>query len=268
MAFDWSGLSEPAPGTLVAAREVAHYAAQWPSRAARANLAPTVDDSHSALAWDSGLGALVSAPLPRKTRVALQLATLELIVIHDGKVELHPLEGSTPRSVDDWLDLKLAALGLKAASRVKLPYEVPPRPLANEPGLAALAHWFAAASEVLEEVRMRHVEAWPGPVLCWPHHFDIALLLPVSRGSGGPARSIGVGVSPGDGYYPQPYAYVSPYPAPSKPKLPALPPGGHWHTEGFFGAVATAEALLAERDPRAALLAVIDAAFEAGRGWL
>jgi hypothetical protein len=268
MAFDWSGLRDPAPGTLVAAREVAHCAAQWPSKAARANLAPAVDDSHSALAWDAGLGGLVSAPLPGKARVGLQVAMLELFVIHDGRVELHALEGSTPRSVDDWLDLKLEALGLRAASRVKLPYEIPPRTLANEPGLAALARWFAAAAEVLEEVRARHSMQFPSPVLCWPHHFDVAVLLPLGRGRGGPARSIGVGISPGDGYYAQPYAYVSPYPAPTKPELPALPPGGRWHTEGFFGAVATAEALLAGRDPRAALLAVIDAAFEAERGWL
>jgi len=264
MAFDWSVLREPAPGTLVAAREVAHCAAQWATKAARANLAPVPDDSHSALVWDAGLGALVSAPLPKGARVGVQLATLELIVLHDGKPELLPLEGCTPRTVDDWLDLKLKAQGLKAASGVKLPYEIAPRPLANEPGLAALARWFAAASEVLEEVRARQARLWPGPVLCWPHHFDIALAVPL----GGPERSIGIGVSPGDGYYAQPYAYVSPYPAPKDPQLPALPPGGRWHTKDFFGAVATAEALLARRDPRAALLEVIEAAFDASKKWL
>ncbi|MGH8738663.1 MAG: hypothetical protein ACREVC_15000 [Burkholderiales bacterium] len=268
MTFDWSGLREPAPGTLVAARGVAHWALQWASKAARANLAPAPDDSHSALAWEAGLEALVSAPLAKGARVGLQLATLGLIVTHEGKAELLKLEGCTPRTVDDWLDLKLKAQGLKAASAARLPYAVAPRELKNDPGLAALARWFAAAAEVLEEVRARRSDLRPSAVVCWPHHFDIALVLPLSPRAGDSARSVGVGVSPGDEYYPQPYAYVSPSPAPKARQLPALPPGGHWHTKDFFGAVATAEALLRERDPRAALLAVIEAAFEAERRWL
>src|SRR5512146_1119691 len=120
MAFDWSGLREPAPGSLVAAREVAHCAVQWASRAARANLAPAPDDSHSALAWDAGLGALLSAPMAaRRVRVGVHVASLELFVAHDGKAELHPLQGSAPRAVDDWLDLKLEALGRKGVSSVR-----------------------------------------------------------------------------------------------------------------------------------------------------
>jgi hypothetical protein len=264
MAFDWSGLREPAPGSLVAAREVAHCAVQWATRAARANLAPAGDDSHSALVWDAGLGALLSPPMAKRVRVGVHVAALELFVAHDGKAELHPLQGSTPRAVDDWLDLKLNTLGLKGVSSVRLPYEVPPRALEYVAGLAALARWFAAAEEVLEEVRARHAALRPGPVRCWPHHFDIALLVPLR----GPERSIGIGVSPGDGYYAQPYAYLSPYPAPKDPALPELPPGGRWHTKDFFGAVATAEVLLAQRDPRAALLAVIEAAFDASSKWL
>ena len=263
MAFDWSGLREPAPNSLTAAREVAHCALQWATKAARANLPPVPDDSHSALTWDAGLGALMSAPFSKGVRVGVQLGTLELIVLHDGKAELHPLAGSTPRTVDDWLDLKLKSLGLRGASAGRLPYEVPPRPLENVAGLAALARWFAAAAEVLEEVRARHSALRPSPVVCWPHHFDIALVVPL-----GTTRSIGIGISPGDQYYAQPYAYISPTPVPTNPKLPELPPGGHWHTQDFFGAVATAEALLAERDPRAALLAVIETAFAASRKWL
>ena len=206
----------------------------------------------------------MSAPMAKRVRVGVHVAALELFVAHDGKAELHPLQGSTPRAVDDWLDFKLKTLGLKGMSSVRLPYEVPARALENVAGLAGLARWFAAAAEVLEEVRARHAGMRPGPVVCWPHHFDIALVLPLGRHE----RSVGIGVSPGDGYYPQPYAYVSPYPAPKNPRPPALPPGGHWHTKDFFGAVATAEALLAQRDPRAALLEVIDAAFDASRSWL
>ena len=274
MTTDWSGLRQPAPGELGAAREVTHWAVQWPTRAARANLAPAPDDSHSALTWDAGLGALVSAPLPAGSkagaRVGLQLALLQLIVTHGGGTELLKLEGCTPRTVDDWLDLKLEGLGLKPASGVKLPYEVAPRPLQSEPGLATLARWFGAAADVLQEARAKHARFRPGasPVRLWPHHFDLALLVLLDPGPAATARSIGIGVSLGDGHYPQPYAYVSPYPAPRNPRPAALPPGGHWHTKDFFAAVATADELLAQPDPRAALINVIDAGFEAARRWL
>ena len=274
MGFDWSSLRAPPPTTLVEAREVAHCALQWAARAARANLRPAPDDSHSALSWDAGLGALMSAPLAAKakadTRVGLQLASLELLVSHGGKAERLALDGCTAGTVNDWLDLKLAAQGLKAASQVALPYKVASQTLRHVPELEALARWFGAADDVLEEVRGKtaKIRPGPGPVRCWPHHFDIALLVSFDVGGGESARSIGVGVSPGDEHYAQPYAYVSPYPAPKNPQPPELPPGGHWHTKDFFAAVATAEALLAQPDPRAALVAVIDAAFEAGKGWL
>ena len=88
----------------------------------------------------------------------------------------------------------------------------------------------------------------------------IAALLALEKGPAEKARSIGIGVSPGDGYYAQPYLYVSPYPRPDTDNLPALPPGGRWHTKDFFGAVATGIDLLALADPRAGFVAIADAA--------
>jgi len=270
MAFDWSGLREPAPGTLVAARETAHYAAQWVAKAARANLRAAPDDSHTALAWDARLQALSSARFADGTKIGLRLAQLELAVLYGGVGEGLALDGRAAGEVDAWLDAQLAARSLKPASRVALPYAIPERPLRKLPGLGALARWYAAAAEALEAVRVKHGALRPGPspVRCWPHHFDIAVLVRLEEGEAESARAIGIGVSPGDAYYAQPYAYISPYPAPKDARLPALPPGGHWHTQDFFAAVASADALLAQGDPRAALDAVIDAAFATERRWL
>jgi hypothetical protein len=58
------------------------------------------------------------------------------------------------------------------------------------------------------------------------------------------ARSIGVGFSPGDGSYDQPYFYVTPWPYPDTEDLPSLTAGAHWHREGWTGAVLTAERLI------------------------
>ena len=270
MTFDWKNLREPAPSSLTGARQIAHYAAQWVAQAAWANLRAAPDDSHSALTWDAPLRALVSAPFPGGITVGLQLESLELLVIRDAKPDRLALHGLASSMADDWLASKLTAHGYKAHSKVKLPYAVPAHPLSREPGLAGLSRWYGAAADVLEAVRDKYgnIKPGPGPVRCWPHHFDIALLVQLEEGAGDAARSIGVGFSPGDEYYHEPYLYVSPYPGPKNPTLPALPPGGHWHTKDFFGAVATAQEFLALPDPHAAIMVVIDAAFGAERRWL
>jgi hypothetical protein len=266
MAADWSRLREPAPAKLVAARELAHYALYRVAQAAQANVPARPDDSHTALSWDEGLHALASQPFPGGAKAGLSFAPLELIFVHDKKARL-PLSGVSAAAADEWLDLALAKAGFKPASSVKLPYEITAKPF-NEKDhaqeLATLGRWFAAAADALAEARGRYAAFKPGAALCWPHHFDLATL--VSFDATG-AKSIGIGVSPGDHYYPQPYLYVSTYPAPKDPKPEPLP-CGHWHTQDFFGAVATADELLAQPDPRAALLAAIDAAFQQGRRWL
>ena len=252
MTFDWSKLREPTPRKLGAAREAAHTAAQWLTKAARANLPPKDDDSHSALLWDAERAALVTQPFEHGVRVGLDVASLELMFLQGGRQE----RGAT----GNWLDAKLKAAGLQPASPVKLPYDVPENSLKKEPGLATLALWFAAGADVLEEVRTRHARLNPSPSWLWPHHFDMATLLTLAA-----EKSVGVGISMGDAYYAQPYAYISPYPAPQDAAPPALPAGGHWHTREFFGAVATADELLAQPDPRASLLTVIEAAIAALR---
>jgi hypothetical protein len=270
MTPDWKTLHAPPPASLVNARQIAHYAAQWVARAACANVPAAPDDSHSALAWDAPLGALTTAAFPGGIRAGLQLDSLELLVIQDARPDRLALQGLAPGAVDEWLAGRLTARGCKTHVNVKMPYAVPSRPLSREPGLAALSRWFGAAADVLAAVRGKYesIRPGPGPIRCWPHHFDIALLVQLDEGSGEAARSIGIGFSPGDEYYEEPYFYVSPYPAPKDPALPALPRGGHWHTKDFFGAVAIGRECLASPDPRAAVMAIIDAAFEAGQGWL
>lgn len=64
--------------------------------------------------------------------------------------------------------------------------------------------------------------------------------------------------SPGDGSYDQPYFYVTPWPYPSTDALPLLPAGVHWHTEGWTGAVLTAEQVISRPADRQRVL-VLDA---------
>lgn len=268
MPFAWPMLRNPEPTALAAARSLAHRAAQWPSRAARANLPAVPDDSHSALSWDADRAALLSQPLKKGLRAGLRVGIHELIVVKGAKVESFALTGTSDTEAGRWLDAKLAEEGLEPASGAKLPYDLPAtlfgRPADEAPRLAALAGWFAAGAEVLEQLRRKHAKFKPGPspVRCWPHHFDIAILVGLEEGDPEHAKSIGIGLSPGDDTYAQPYVYVSPYPVPDTENLPPLPPGGRWHTRGFFGAVATGTDILALANPKKGLVAIVDAAFD------
>ena len=283
LQFDWSTLGSESPAALVDARILAHHAIQWVTRAARANLEARPDDGHTCLEWNVAEGALLSQALPAQgggVRVALRLADLHLLIFRGAAVsDRFGLDAGTDSAAGSWIDARLREAGLKPASSVALPYAVPHHSVASgacydakdkSGALQELSRWYGAAAEVLEAVRARNSNLRPGPspVRCWPHHFDIATLVLLGSGNPESARSIGVGLSPGDESYPQPYVYVSPWPRFDGAGLPDLPPPGHWHTRGFFGAVATAEEILslAERGP--GVTAFIDKAFEIGRARL
>ena len=117
----------------------------------------------------------------------------------------------------------------------------------------------------MDEVRAGCTDAHAGAVRCWPHHFDIATLLNFEPAEDGTARSIGIGLSPGDHHYHQPYVYVSPWPHLKAAGLPLLPPPGHWHTQEFVAAVMTGDQILALDDRRAGTLAFVRAAYDIGR---
>jgi hypothetical protein len=206
------------------------------------------------------------------------MARLELIVTSgDSMLDAFQFDGRTDVAAGVWIDSKLHALGLKPAGRAKLPHTLPDHPTGGRPyelgklgrELGELSRWFGGPAEALEEfaAKLAGLRPGPGPLLCWPHHFDMATLVRLDAGGGESARSVGVGVSPGDEFYAQPYVYVSPWPH-FEGSLPDLPPPGHWHTEGFFGAVATGEEILAMKDRGRALLAFITGAFEIGRARL
>lgn len=95
-----------------------------------------------------------------------------------------------------------------------------------------LAKYYSISSQSLQNISMTNANS--SPVHIWPHHFDMAVLLSFPLD-----KSIGVGFSPGDKSYNQPYWYVSPWPYPTftPPHLEI----GFWHTHEWTGAVLTAE---------------------------
>ena len=168
----------------------------------------------------------------------------------------HALAGSTIGQALAWLGEQIAG----SSDALTLPvHDMPSHPVAegasfSDAGASAraeLAAWFANGAAAIREAVAEEPRA--SVVRCWPHHFDIGSLIVLDLADDPEdARSIGLGFSPGDGSYDQPYFYVTPWPYPPEADLPELRRGGTWHTAGWTGVVLTAETLLRERADRRA----------------
>jgi len=260
----WKNLGAITPTSLVEARFQLHYAAQVVSGVGRSWIPREADDSHTSLVWLESFQALAGAGLEGKTplRVALEVATMRLLLLDadSGELGSFALAGRTLAEAYAWVGGEITARrGDDPGEFAPLHYELPEHPLAagtpfdanQTMGTAELTRWFSNAHHVLSAVSR---EQGASPVRCWPHHFDIAVLIGLGGG-----RSIGVGLSPGDSAYPEPYWYVGPWPHPKPEKWPELP-AGKWHTAGFTAAVLTGTELVAHARQEGILGQFLDAA--------
>jgi hypothetical protein len=251
----WRTLGEVAPTALVASRETLHHAAQLLALAGASFVDAERDDSHTSMTWMETFGALATQPMRSEAtfRFALRVVDLTLLVIDDstsGERASFPLHGRTREEALAWMRMQAARAGLDGARlRSRLHFTIAPhvtdsggifeRP--TDGTLEELARWYGDASLLLEEQRASRPDA--EPVRCWPHHFDIATLV---RLQNGPIQTIGIGLSPGDGSYAEPYYYVGPYPA--APATPRPLTVGHWHTAGWSGAAIVGSEIVSQRD--------------------
>ena len=262
-----------APSSLAGARHMTHKAVQMPSNAARANLDAATDDSHANLGWDHGLAAFLSRPMEGKNGpvgVALNLAEFELGLVRNGNFDTRlALDGATISEADTWLDGQLADAGLKGTSVVTLPYEMPSEAAAIETyssdglvdSMTALSGWFDLAAIALAEFSERISDLSPTPIRCWTHHYDVANEVNFQASEEDAELTIGLGFSPGDENYDEPYFYVSPWSAVDQHDLPPPSVTGRWHTDGFVGVVATASQILSFEDANGTSLEFLAEAF-------
>jgi len=254
--LSWKTVGAVVPTQLVDSRLQLHYAAQVVASAGITFLAPTPDDSHPNLGWVESLGALMGRSLPgAEAQVGLRVADLSLLLVNkSGEVsDEFALDG---RKLDDgyaWLAEATTGAGaeLPSAGITRASYKIPNHPIgkgeafsceSHEP-FAELARWFANGHETLSELAARVPGATD--VRCWPHHFDVgSLVIVATKPDGALAKSIGLGLSPGDDGYAEPYVYVSPWPYPEPTALPSLASAGHWHTEGYSAAILTGSDLV------------------------
>jgi len=237
----WERLGRVAPGELSEARLELHHAAQIVSAAGITHLPAAADDSHTNMEWAPALRAFAGRPAgrARSFRLGVRPEGLEILLLDADcrEREKRTLFGASVGEAYEWAAGTIArATGMERSDLERPSWMIPE--LCRErfsaesaAALGELARWYGNAAHVLSGIAAAFDGA--SEVRCWPHHFDIAALLPGGR----PGRTVGVGLSPGDGAYREPYWYVSPYPYPVNPVVPTLPNGGRWHRDGFFAAV-------------------------------
>lgn len=253
---DWSTLNSVGWEALREARLQSHHAIQWLAKVGRNFVEKQPDDSHTALTWDKELKALMVAPITGLTgtfRIGMRLHDLALLIETDHAVAPVPLLGHTDRQLEAWVSASLMEQFVDrdlAINFPRLPYEVPEHPVTDgakygdglaDGALQSLANWFDESAALLQAVHSEEMNA--SPVRCWPHHFDIATLISLDGD-----KSIGVGLSPGDETYPDPYFYVTPFPYPDAGSLSALTEG-HWHKEGYTAAILTGQNMVTGAGP-------------------
>jgi hypothetical protein len=265
-ASRWVRLGDPAPGTLRDARLQLHWALQPLAAFGDSFVPPRPDYSHSSVTWSPERRSFLSEATVDGSalRLGLQPGQFAYRLFGSGTHQFGSLDlrDRTRSEAEAWLRDELEArLGEVAGAFTPGVPEIPAHPVgtgapydAGPAELAEMERWFHDASLLLEAVSA--AEEGASPVRCWPHHFDIAVLINLDAGSDPPvgldeARSVGIGLAPGDDSYPDPYLYVSPWPYPDPTVLPKLPPPAYWHTQDWTGAVLTADDLVGDGDERA-----------------
>jgi hypothetical protein len=248
-----------------------HHAAQIIVSAAISYIPARSDDSHTAMSWSASRRALVTEPITarRTIRIGLNVEDLRLDVLADGDnaVASYQLPGRTIAEANEWLAAAIAKEGLDGSRFTsRKHYTIPNHVVAAGAAFsttawaerAELARYWSNAAGYLEAL----ASTIPGAstVLTWPHHFDIATLIELPTRPSGTTPTIGIGLSPGDDSYHEPYWYVGPNPRPDVSNAPQLAGGGRWHTAGWKGAALPASDFVDAQDQRAQVNAFVESA--------
>jgi hypothetical protein len=185
-------------------------------------------------------GAVWSSAAVDGVRVVLRPGERSVGVLSPGGESTLTLPGRTLGAVARWVEEQLGELGLPGRLKVRGPEQRPHNRISRgapfDIDATSAADWARRYHEAAAALKPLARLDGAAPVLLWPHHFDVSTLR-VMSGAGKAARSVTAGYSPGDTSYAEPYWYVTMWPYPRPDELPHLPEPGHWHTEGWTGAV-------------------------------
>ncbi len=219
---------------------------------------PQADYSHTSMQWHPDLGLFIGALIPatQPFQVALNPISFTSIILdpQGNTIATFPLTKKTIAEVLNWHKQEIVKLGADA-DRIELPVyglnEFPDHPIAHgdtfDPGQETARQMITNYYATTHQLLLKITAQFPGAsaIRIWPHHFDIATLIDLPNTKNG-EPVVGIGMSPGDNNYSDPYWYLYTYPALEPDNLPDLDGGGFWHTENWIGAVLRASQLSGE----------------------
>ncbi|HEY9614661.1 hypothetical protein [Allocoleopsis sp.] len=256
MNYSWRTTGNIKPQKMTESRLQLHYAIQFIAAIGSALAEPLPDYSHTSLEWNPELNVFVGSVIRAKIpfRVALDPIHLTSIILDQqgNSIAEFPLHQKTMAEGLSWHKQEVSKLGADADKVAFLSYppnDFPDHPVAHgspfdaseESAWQELTNYYANTHHLLQQIIAKTEYALS--IHIWPHHFDIATLISLPGTKNGEPMSIGIGLSPGDSSYEEPYWYVSLYPYLEMENLPTLYGNGFWHTQHWLGAVLTASRL-------------------------
>ncbi|SHJ92186.1 hypothetical protein SAMN04488028_102155 [Reichenbachiella agariperforans] len=245
----WQRFAYPALEDIREARDQSHQAIQNVSAVGRSFLPPSEQDENANLEWDNKLqrlvGRWVTGEHTFRSSISIRDFMVYLVNENFETISSISMQGAKQTDIMVWLEKQIVDLGADF-SKINLayPYELPAYPTAAG---AAFGVSNPMASEELSrlyhnaDLMLRHIlskENKTTEIKCWPHHFDIAgSIILLDTGDPETSKQIGVGMSPGDEHYDEPYFYVSPWPYPVKELPDISATQGHWHSNNWIGGV-------------------------------
>jgi hypothetical protein len=226
-----------------------HQAAQLLAALGISYLERKEDDSHTNMGWNISLQSLQSHDFgpQNKLRLLLNFPELQYRFYDDKQMEVFTLHGKKEADAVNWIKNILEQKNMDISRfTMKKHYEIPVTAqgrgqaydLSDKYAFKKLSSHFDIAQKILTGIAKEYKNT--STVRCWPHHFDLGMLITLQDNKDAQQmKSIGIGLSPGDSSYDQPYYYVSPWPYPDKDLLnnSDLTADSFWHTEGFISAI-------------------------------
>jgi hypothetical protein len=279
----WRQLNPIGSQNFSASRIQLHYAIQFIGLVGFALAPPQEDYSHTAMAFDAESNTFIGKIIGGKTlfRVALEPVNLiaQIVDTQNHPMAEFSLNGKTMIEALDWHKQEIGKLGVDSTQIQSFkipPDDFPDADFARGAAFDAskdaeirqeVTNYFANTQILLQEIVLAN--SGSTPIDIWTHHFDMAIKILLPGEKNGEPMSIGIGMSPGDFSYNEPYWYVIPWPYLPKENLPALDEGSFWHTQDWIGAVLLSSQLAKDSDgQQKQLRKFLDLAIAAGKTFL
>jgi hypothetical protein len=250
MNLKWQKFTFPDLSSIKEAKEQSHQAIQNVAAVGRAFLPESEIDEFANLEWDAKLqrlvGRWIEGNITFRSSISLYDFMVYLVDENFKTISSISMQGSKQKDVMVWLEKELVQLGVDF-SKINLdyPYDLPDYAdnvgntfgVKSEQASHELSRLYHNANLMIHHILAKE-EKKVSKVKCWPHHFDIAgSIILLDTGDQNTSKKIGIGMSPGDQDYDEPYFYVAPWPYPTK-ELPDISDTlGHWHQNNWIGAV-------------------------------